>query len=335
MRRVLAAWDEHLVHPRSAARLGRLLREAGFSLPGADRVPIVNAGYDPDTYSAGLIGFIAAFVPGRLGLTDADAEAWAQDLRALGRGLLLQPQPLRVPGRALRIGDADAPGMRGCAGAPARPPARLRGAGRRLRRGGARPRGHPDRARQRRAGAGHGRQAGRPGPAAQPARAPGRAQARGLAGRSRSSGGCARAAATACSRERSARAAVTVLSRRSAPPSTRLYRQKHPRDRLRLPDHPRRHQAGDRRPPAGGRRAPTPRSSSTRATATPTRRAAQSSIAQIAQPARLRGRRRQHARHRLLGRRLRLLRAAAGPRRLRRHRDGRAPAVGAAPQGRG
>ncbi len=52
------------------------------------------------------------------------------------------------------------------------------------------------------------------------------------------------------------------------------------------------------------------------------------------QPARLRGRRRQHARHRLLRRRVRLLRAAPGPRRLRRRRDRRAPAVGGAQQGR-
>ena len=47
------------------------------------------------------------------------------------------------------------------------------------------------------------------------------------------------------------------------------------------------------------------------------------------QPDGLHGRRRQHARHRLLGRRLRLLRAAAEPRRLRRRRDDRPPAVGA------
>ena len=52
------------------------------------------------------------------------------------------------------------------------------------------------------------------------------------------------------------------------------------------------------------------------------------------EPDGLRGRRRQHARHRLLGRRLRLLRAAAEPRRLRRHRDDRQPAVGQGPQGR-
>ena len=60
----------------------------------------------------------------------------------------------------------------------------------------------------------------------------------------------------------------------------------------------------------------------------------ESSIQQILSPARVRGRRRQHARHRLLGRRLRLLRAAAGPRRLRRDRDRRPPAVGAEQQGR-
>ena len=54
----------------------------------------------------------------------------------------------------------------------------------------------------------------------------------------------------------------------------------------------------------------------------------ESSIEPIARAARLRGRRRQHARHRLLGRRLRLLRAAAGPRRLRRDRDRRPPALG-------
>ena len=52
------------------------------------------------------------------------------------------------------------------------------------------------------------------------------------------------------------------------------------------------------------------------------------------QPDGLRRGRREHARHRLLRRRLRLLRAAAEPRRLRRHRDHRQPALGQGPQGR-
>ena len=45
---------------------------------------MLNAGYDPNTFSAGLIGFVAAFVPGRNGLTEKDAAAWAEDLVSLG-----------------------------------------------------------------------------------------------------------------------------------------------------------------------------------------------------------------------------------------------------------
>jgi hypothetical protein len=36
---------------------------------------LLNAGYDPNTYSAGLIGFITAFVRGRQGLSECDATA--------------------------------------------------------------------------------------------------------------------------------------------------------------------------------------------------------------------------------------------------------------------
>ena len=59
----------------------------------------------------------------------------------------------------------------------------------------------------------------------------------------------------------------------------------------------------------------------------------ESSIQLLLPTARLRRGRHQHARHRLLGRRLRLLRAAPGPRRLRRDRDDRPPAMGPPPQG--
>ena len=55
---------------------------------------------------------------------------------------------------------------------------------------------------------------------------------------------------------------------------------------------------------------------------------AESGISQILNLLGYRGRRREHARHRLLGRRLRLLREAPEPRRLRRGGDRRPPAVG-------
>ena len=83
-RRVLAAWDEHLVDPYLPRRLTRLLSDAGFSLARREAIPLLNAGYDPDTLSAGLMGFVTEFVPGRQGLTESDAQAWAEDLKALG-----------------------------------------------------------------------------------------------------------------------------------------------------------------------------------------------------------------------------------------------------------
>jgi ubiquinone/menaquinone biosynthesis C-methylase UbiE len=84
MQRVLAAWDEHLVDPYLPRRLTRLLEDAGFAISQRTVVPLLNAGYDPNSFSAGLIDFVAGFVPGRNGLTKTDATAWADDLVSLG-----------------------------------------------------------------------------------------------------------------------------------------------------------------------------------------------------------------------------------------------------------
>jgi arsenite methyltransferase len=84
MRRVLAAWDEHLADPHLPVRLTGLLTDAGFTLTLRTTIPILNAGFDSDTYSAGLIGFISNFVAGRQGVTEDEARAWADDLTTQG-----------------------------------------------------------------------------------------------------------------------------------------------------------------------------------------------------------------------------------------------------------
>jgi SAM-dependent methyltransferase len=84
MRKILAAWDEHLADPYLPRRLTSLLIQAGFTVTHRSAIPLFNAGYDPRTFSACLIGFIAAFVPGRAGVTAADVNAWAEDLTGLG-----------------------------------------------------------------------------------------------------------------------------------------------------------------------------------------------------------------------------------------------------------
>jgi ubiquinone/menaquinone biosynthesis C-methylase UbiE len=82
MRRVLAAWDEHLADPYLPRTLRPALRQAGFATPRTEVVTTLNLAWDG--YSQGLAGLIAAFVPGRLDLTESDATAWTDDLRRLG-----------------------------------------------------------------------------------------------------------------------------------------------------------------------------------------------------------------------------------------------------------
>ena len=131
-------------------------------------------------------------------------------------------------------------------------------------------------------------------------------------------------------RERRRHAAAARSRSRARPtrPTRRLHRPA-ARRRLRLhQDHATaRCCRSTSRCPGRPRTAPTPPSSSTRAT---TRRTPTAANPRRARPAaRLRDRRREPARHRLLGRRVRLLRAAPVARRLRRDRGRRRAAVGA------
>ena len=84
MARVLSAWDEHLAHRSLPRALPELLSAGGFRLERAAAVPLLNVGYDRDTYSAGLLELVAAFVAGRRGVDADEADAWARDLRTMG-----------------------------------------------------------------------------------------------------------------------------------------------------------------------------------------------------------------------------------------------------------
>jgi len=86
MRRVLGAWDEHLADPHLPRRLAGLMADAGFEIMGCRAIPLLNTSYSENSFSAGLIGFITAFVPGRGGVTADESAAWADDLKGLGRG---------------------------------------------------------------------------------------------------------------------------------------------------------------------------------------------------------------------------------------------------------
>jgi arsenite methyltransferase len=80
---VLAAWNEHLADPYLPRRLPTLMRAAGLELADATIIPILNHGASRNTFSAGMIGIVAAYVAGRGGVTVDDARAWADDLESL------------------------------------------------------------------------------------------------------------------------------------------------------------------------------------------------------------------------------------------------------------
>ena len=83
-RRVMDAWEEHLVHPHLPADLPGELRRAGFRVTGRHLIPLFNPTYDQNTYSALIMETIAQFVAGRKGVTQAVVDAWMADLRKRG-----------------------------------------------------------------------------------------------------------------------------------------------------------------------------------------------------------------------------------------------------------
>jgi ubiquinone/menaquinone biosynthesis C-methylase UbiE len=83
MRRILAAWDEHLVYPYLPRTLSVQLRRAGFEVKQVKILPVLNTEYSANTYSGGMINLISAFVPGRQGITQEEVEAWRTDLEEL------------------------------------------------------------------------------------------------------------------------------------------------------------------------------------------------------------------------------------------------------------
>jgi ubiquinone/menaquinone biosynthesis C-methylase UbiE len=85
MTRVLAAWDEHLAHASLPRTLAPAMRSAGFEHVGMNTHSFATAVFDLDSYGAAVVPIIRGFVPGRNGVSDDEAAAWAAEQRELGR----------------------------------------------------------------------------------------------------------------------------------------------------------------------------------------------------------------------------------------------------------
>ncbi len=85
MARVLRAWDEHLAHRSLPRTLAPAMTSAGFEHVEMEAHSFAAIDFDPETYGAAAVPLIKSFVPGRNGVSNDEAMAWAAEQRELGQ----------------------------------------------------------------------------------------------------------------------------------------------------------------------------------------------------------------------------------------------------------
>jgi ubiquinone/menaquinone biosynthesis C-methylase UbiE len=83
MARIMRIFEGHLTDPNLPQSLGRKLADAGFENVHAEAIVQVETNYDPSSVSAILMQFVAGYVVSQ-GVSQGEADAWADDLRVLG-----------------------------------------------------------------------------------------------------------------------------------------------------------------------------------------------------------------------------------------------------------
>jgi ubiquinone/menaquinone biosynthesis C-methylase UbiE len=84
MRRVLAAWDQHLTHPSVPRTLAAQLRNAGFADVRMDAHAFATAELIADAYGGSLVPLLEQYVAEQGGMSQEEAKAWADEQRELG-----------------------------------------------------------------------------------------------------------------------------------------------------------------------------------------------------------------------------------------------------------
>jgi ubiquinone/menaquinone biosynthesis C-methylase UbiE len=81
MSSVIEAWTQRFADPHLPTTLRRRLGAAGFVVDAIQIVPVLNADFDPNTYSARHVDIVSDFVQAH-GIAPGAAAAWASDVRA-------------------------------------------------------------------------------------------------------------------------------------------------------------------------------------------------------------------------------------------------------------
>ncbi|RKY94478.1 MAG: methyltransferase type 11 [Ignavibacteriae bacterium] len=84
MQQILTTFETHCADPRLPRKIVPKLRNIGFIINEYDVYTIVNPEYNENTYSHGIIDFIASYVSGKNGITEEKTKDWADELRKNG-----------------------------------------------------------------------------------------------------------------------------------------------------------------------------------------------------------------------------------------------------------
>ena len=83
MRRMMQGWSQHIPHPQLPRTLIQRMQRAGFADVQADTIPLMNMNYSTDTFSGGMMGFIASFVGGLPDFGPQLAADWQADVQTM------------------------------------------------------------------------------------------------------------------------------------------------------------------------------------------------------------------------------------------------------------
>jgi arsenite methyltransferase len=97
MRRVLAAWDEHLADPHLPRRLTELLTRTGFTVTHRSAIPLFNAGVRSRQLQCGTDQRHRGLRPRTCRRDRCRSERLGRGSGRARRRILLQPQPLPLP----------------------------------------------------------------------------------------------------------------------------------------------------------------------------------------------------------------------------------------------
>ena len=83
MRRMMQGWSQHIPHPQLPRTLIQRMQRAGFADVQAHTIPLMNMNYSTDTFSGGMMGFIASFVSGLPDYGPKLAADWQTDVQTM------------------------------------------------------------------------------------------------------------------------------------------------------------------------------------------------------------------------------------------------------------